>query len=119
MTSGGNLPRLESLAASARPASLVTALSPALTSTGAPRSTSTVAATTQHSVRALAEQIEQMQDILLDGTNYAGVECDALSIGIGFNAKRIANPTTVLADPPPPIDPCTVTLDGGADSGDQ
>jgi len=66
----------------------------------------------------IAQQIEQMQDILLDGTNHPGVACNALSIGIGFNAKRIANPTTVVPDPPPPPDPCAANVDGGADSGD-
>jgi hypothetical protein len=66
----------------------------------------------------IAEQIRQLQDILLDGTNHDGVACNAISIGIGFNAKRIANPTTVVPDPPPPVDPCTVTLDAGTDSGD-
>jgi hypothetical protein len=67
----------------------------------------------------VAEQIQGMQDILLDGTNHAGAACNALSIGIGFNAQRIANPTTVVDDPPPPPDPCTVTFDAGTDTGEQ
>lgn len=36
--------------------------------------------------------IRQASDMLKDGTNRAGVPCDAISIGIGFTAKRVANP---------------------------
>jgi hypothetical protein len=41
-------------------------------------------------------------DILHDGTNAASVPCDAVSIGLGFSARQVANPTQVVADPPPP-----------------
>lgn len=61
----------------------------------------------------IADQIRQAQDILSDGTNHAGATCDAISIGIGFTAKRVANPTQVGVDPTPPPEPCPV--DGGAD----
>jgi hypothetical protein len=54
----------------------------------------------------IAEQLEQAQDILKDGTNVPNVACDGISIGIGFNAKLIANPTTVVQAPPPSPDPC-------------
>ena len=54
----------------------------------------------------IAQQIEQAQDILQNGTNTMGVPCDAISIGIGFDATLIANPTTVVTAPAPPPDPC-------------
>jgi hypothetical protein len=47
------------------------------------------------------EQIQQAQDILLDGSNQRGVPCDGISIGLGFDAKRVANPTKVAFVPPP------------------
>ncbi len=52
----------------------------------------------------IAQQIGQAQDILVNGTNHSGVSCNAISIGIGFNAKLVANPTTVqqIATPPNP-----------------
>jgi hypothetical protein len=36
--------------------------------------------------------IQQSQDIMHDGTNSAGVPCDAISIGVGFDADEIALP---------------------------
>ena len=53
----------------------------------------------------IAQQISQAQEILANGTNQSGVPCDAISIGIGFNAKLVANPTTV-AQIPTLADPC-------------
>ncbi len=55
--------------------------------------------------QGIAQQIEQAQDILLDGTNQAGPACSAISIGIGFDAKLVANPTTVAQIVTPP-NPC-------------
>ncbi len=54
----------------------------------------------------VAQQIRQAQDILLDGTNTQGVPCTAISVGLGFEAKLVANPTEVSPAPPPPPDPC-------------
>lgn len=48
----------------------------------------------------IADQIQQAADILHDGTNVPGVACDAISVGFGFDAKLIANPTEVVAAPP-------------------
>ena len=59
-----------------------------------------------------ANQIRQAQDILSDETNRAGVSCNAISIGLGFVAKRVANPTKVGVDPPK-SDPCTSMADAG------
>lgn len=61
----------------------------------------------------IMQQILQSEDILHDGRNASDQSCDAFSIGLGFTAKRIANPTTVVPDPPPPRDPCA--LDAGLD----
>lgn len=62
----------------------------------------------------IAQQIQQTSDILSDGTNRSGVPCDAISIGIGFTAKRIANPTKVAALGGTSDDPCA-PKDGGTD----
>ncbi len=64
----------------------------------------------------IKQTIRQASDILSDGSNKAGVNCDAISIGIGFNAKKIGPLTTTAVDKPPPPDPCT-TADGGAEAG--
>lgn len=66
----------------------------------------------------IAEQIRQAQDILSDGTNASGIPCDAISIGLGFTARLVSNPTKIAPDPTLDPDPCT-TPDSGADaSGD-
>ncbi len=54
----------------------------------------------------IAEQIDQAQEIMQDGTNGPGPSCNAISIGIGFDAALVANPTTVQTAPPPPPNPC-------------
>jgi hypothetical protein len=54
----------------------------------------------------IAQQIGQASDIMNDGTNAAGQTCNGISVGIGFDAKRIANPTKVVPPPPPPPNPC-------------
>jgi hypothetical protein len=64
----------------------------------------------------LAQTIQQTQDILDDGSNRLGPSCDAISIGIGFNAVQIANPTKVIPDPVAPPDPCSPVLDAGTDA---
>jgi hypothetical protein len=40
----------------------------------------------------IKKSIEQASDILVDGTNRAGVPCNAISIGIGFSADAIHDP---------------------------
>ena len=54
----------------------------------------------------IAQQIEQASDILDDGSNQSGTPCTAISIGIGFDAVQVANPTKVVPPPSPPPDPC-------------
>jgi hypothetical protein len=63
----------------------------------------------------IAQQIQQTSDVLSDGTNRSGVPCDAISIGIGFTAKRIANPTKVAGLGTASPDPCAAPVDGGSD----
>ncbi|MDB4936105.1 MAG: hypothetical protein JWP87_3077 [Labilithrix sp.] len=54
-------------------------------------------------------------DILHDGTNKPGVPCDAISIGLGFTAKRVGAPKTPAGpDTATPKDNCK---DGGAGDG--
>jgi hypothetical protein len=60
--------------------------------------------------------IRGASDILSDGTNKAGVNCDAISIGLGFTGKKIGDPKTVAKETAPPPDPC-LAGDGGTDGG--
>jgi hypothetical protein len=55
---------------------------------------------------SIASQIQQAEDILLDGTNSAGVPCTGISIGLGFTADQIGPPQTVAPPPVQPPDPC-------------
>jgi hypothetical protein len=56
---------------------------------------------------SIAAQIRQASDIMSDGTNGDPAKtCNAISIGIGFDASAVAL-GVVAAPTPPPIDPCT------------
>ena len=57
----------------------------------------------------VATSIEQAADILVDGTNRAGVSCSGISVGIGFDADEIDVPRSAGVFPPSP-NPCG---DGG------
>ena len=55
---------------------------------------------------SVATQIEQASDIVLTGTmvsNPVGTPCNAISIGLGFNATEIAAPSVIA--PPAPAQP--------------
>jgi hypothetical protein len=54
---------------------------------------------------SIATQIEQASDILGDGTNEAGVPCNAISIGIGFDA--IGAELGGVVTPAAPPNPCS------------
>lgn len=56
---------------------------------------------TASALDALAQKARQASDILRDGSNMPGVPCDAISIGIGFEAS-IVNVGAVVTRPPPP-----------------
>ena len=47
-----------------------------------------------------------------DGTNTAGTACDAISIGLGFDADEIGAPQAA-GTPATTIDPCAGVGDGG------
>jgi hypothetical protein len=64
----------------------------------------------------IKQTIRQASDIRDDGTNAAGVDCNAISIGLGFTGKHIGDPKTVATDSVPPPDPCNAA-DGGTDGG--
>lgn len=63
---------------------------------------------------SIAMQIRQASDIMADGTNGdPSKTCDAISIGLGFNAKAVQ--LGAVAPPAePPDDPC---VDGGSGTG--
>ena len=46
-------------------------------------------------------EVTSMLDSLDDGTNAPGVPCTRISIGLGFTARKVANPTMVTTDAPP------------------
>ncbi len=67
---------------------------------------------------SIKQTIKQASDILADGSNKAGVNCDGISIGIGFTAKKVGNPTKVAPPDTTPPDPCTTPAsDGGTGDG--
>jgi hypothetical protein len=66
---------------------------------------------------SIKQTIRQASDILQDGSNKAGVSCDGISIGIGFTAKAVGNPTKLAPPDTTPPDPCTTPADAGADTG--
>lgn len=60
--------------------------------------------------QSIAQQIDQASDIVLDpGTgavsNQAGVSCNAISIGLGFDATEVAPPTSANITGPTPTAP--------------
>jgi hypothetical protein len=56
-------------------------------------------------LQSILNQIRQASDIMADGTQDPAVECDGISIGLGFNAKAVQlGPVAMPAMPPP--DPC-------------
>lgn len=65
-------------------------------------------------LKSVQDTIRQASDILADGQDPART-CNAISIGIGFTAKRVAIPTKVAEPVPKPPDPCTTPRDAGAD----
>ncbi len=53
----------------------------------------------------IKQTIRQAADILVDGTQDPSKDCDAISIGIGFEATKVTA-TGVAPEPPPVPDPC-------------
>src|SRR5262249_53391567 len=44
-------------------------------------------------VEGIKDSIRQASDMLQDGTQAPGVPCTGISVGLGFTAKRVGNPT--------------------------
>lgn len=68
-------------------------------------------------VESIKDSIRQASDMLADGSQKAGVDCTGISVGIGFTAKQVANPTKVAPEAAVPPDPCKGGGDAGTDSG--
>lgn len=65
-------------------------------------------------VDSIKDTIRQSSDIMADGSQDPSTVCDGISIGIGFTAKRVGNPTKQVQPEDPPPDPCQ---GGGVDGG--
>lgn len=62
------------------------------------------------------ETVGNYADILLDGTTDGSRTCDGISIGIGFTAKEIMNPTKAVDPVSTATDPCKAPVaDAGTD----
>ncbi|HEY8077249.1 MAG TPA: hypothetical protein VIF62_24150 [Labilithrix sp.] len=66
---------------------------------------------------SIIQTIKQASDILADGTNTAGVPCSGISVGIGFTAKKVANPTMPVTNPVDAPSKCDQPADAGSDAG--
>jgi hypothetical protein len=60
---------------------------------------------------SLADQLRQSADILSDGTQDPAKTCDAISVGMGFEASAVQL-GPVAAPVPPPLDPCKLEGSG-------
>lgn len=65
----------------------------------------------------ITDSIRAVSDIMADGTQDPNKTCDGISIGLGFEATQVANPTKVAAAEQGGGDLCSGTPDGGTDSG--
>jgi len=61
--------------------------------------------------QSLATQMEQTSDIMADGSNEPGEQCDGISVGLGFDAVQVHLGKSEAA--PPVVNPCE---DGGVDA---
>ncbi len=68
---------------------------------------------------SIIQTIKQASDILADGTNAPGTPCTGISVGIGFSAKKVANPTMPVDNPVDAPSKCNEPDDAGTDSNDQ
>lgn len=72
----------------------------------------------QEELATIVESIRSVSDIMSDGTQDPSKTCDGVSIGLGFEATQIANPTKVADPTPPGPDLCSgAPADGGTDTG--
>lgn len=77
-------------------------------------------------LKTITDKIRAYSDIMTDGSQDPSKTCDAITIGLGFEAKEIANPTLVAPPAQAGQDPCaasdagtdgSVTVDSGSDAG--
>ncbi|MFO0666509.1 MAG: hypothetical protein U0174_21320 [Polyangiaceae bacterium] len=61
------------------------------------------------------ETVGNYADILLDGTTDGSRTCDGISIGLGFTAAEVKNPTKVVDPVSTATDPCKAPSDAGTD----
>jgi hypothetical protein len=66
-------------------------------------------------IDSIISQIEQASDILKDGTQKTGVDCDGISIGLGFDAA-IVQLGAIAPKAGPKEDPCTTMGTGSSSS---
>ncbi len=57
-------------------------------------------------IQSLLTQLAEASDMFADGTNSATGTCSGISIAFGFEARVVANPSSVTQAPAPPPDPC-------------
>jgi hypothetical protein len=57
-------------------------------------------------IESIIMQLSQASDIMSDGTQDPTKTCDGISIGIGFDAALVENPTTIGPQPTMPANPC-------------
>jgi hypothetical protein len=69
-------------------------------------------------VEGIKDSIRQASDMIADGSQAAGVACTGISVGLGFTAKRVANPTKPTSSTNEAPNPCTnpPAGDAGADA---
>lgn len=71
-------------------------------------------------VEGIKDSIRQASDMLADGSQASGGACTGISVGLGFTAKRVGNPTKTAPEGEIPANPCTAPADAGTqDSGQQ
>lgn len=65
-------------------------------------------------VEEIKNSIRQASDMIADGSQDPAKTCDGISVGIGFTAKQVGNPTKAIEQTEPPPDPCTTPPEGDA-----
>jgi hypothetical protein len=64
----------------------------------------------QSAVGDISSFVEAAADVMLDGSNAPGEQCNGISVGLGFDAVAVKLGNAVTVAPPAPPDPCP---DGG------
>jgi hypothetical protein len=67
-------------------------------------------------IEGIKDSIRQASDMMADGSQSPGATCSGISVGIGFTAKRVGNPTKTAPEGAIETDPCDAPA-GGGDAG--